>query len=133
MIATTPHITNKEAGPILQPTGNTQGFIRIILEDEALAFVQVRDGNASNEVLDFLIYGIFMFPNIDNFIDMTAICVFLTKSPIPTLLTDVYYSLHPRHKKRGGTIICCAPLLYLWFASYLPKKDPFDENQVNFK
>lgn len=46
------------------------------------------------------IYGIILFLNLDGFIDMTAINIFLTRNPIPTLLADVYYYLSWRHAKK---------------------------------
>ena len=39
-------------------------------------------------------YGLFLFPNIDKFVDVNAIRIFLIGNPIPTLLGDTYYSIH---------------------------------------
>ena len=67
-----------------------------------------------------LIYDLALFPNIDDFVDITAIIIFLIGNPIPTRLGDTYFSLHLRNSKGGGTIFCCVPLLYKWFISHLP-------------
>ena len=71
------------------------------------------------------IYGIVLFPNFDDFVDMTAICIFLTKNPVPTLLADVFYYLTWRSAKKGGMVACCAPLLYTWLQTHLPNGGPF--------
>ncbi|XP_058726083.1 uncharacterized protein LOC131597400 [Vicia villosa] len=79
---------------------------------------------AFNALLAVLIYGIVMFPNIHKFVDLAAICLFMDKNPVPTLLADTYYSIHSRHGKRGA-IQGCLPLLYIWFKSHLPTSGPF--------
>ncbi|KAI5393885.1 hypothetical protein KIW84_060837 [Lathyrus oleraceus] len=60
---------------------------------------------------------------MDGFIDMAAICVFLTGNPVPTLLADVYYYMSHRCTKKKWMIACCAPLLYQWFLEHLPKTE----------
>jgi hypothetical protein len=76
-----------------------------------------------------LIYGLVLFPNIDNFVDVNAIRIFSSLNPVPTLLGDTYFSLHMRNVKGGGTIVCCLPLLYKWFISHLPQTVAFKENK----
>ncbi|KAI5445736.1 hypothetical protein KIW84_013823 [Lathyrus oleraceus] len=61
-----------------------------------------------------------------NFVDINVIRVFALRNPIPTLVGDVYYSVHNRNeKRRGGLVRCCAQLLYKWFMGYLPPKGAF--------
>lgn len=87
-----------------------------------------------NTVLTCSIYGIVLFPNVVDFVDMNAIHISMTVNPIPTLLGDVYHSIHSRnHKKRGGLVWCCAPLVYHWFRSYLHCKGAFTNNQETSK
>jgi len=107
-----PHFTIKN---------NFQGLTAKFLYQKASDFVKAKKTNAFESVLALLIYGLFLFPNMDNFVDLNAIKIFLTKNPVPTLLADTYHSIHYRNFKKGGTIVCCAPLLYKWFASHLPK------------
>ena len=76
--------------------------------------------DAFESIFVFLIYGLALFPNIDNFVDVNAIRIFLIGNPVLTLLGDVYFSLCLRNSKGGGTIVCCVPLLYKWFISHLP-------------
>ena len=77
--------------------------------------------HAFEDVLALLIYGLVLFPNSDQFIDVSAINVFLACNPVPTLLRDVLHSLHTRTMKKKGTLMCCTPLLYRWFILHLPR------------
>ena len=70
-----------------------------------------------------------MFPNIDNFVDVNAIRIFLIGNLVPTLSGDMYFSLNLRNSKGGVTIFCCIPLLYKWFISHLPHTPAFMENK----
>ncbi|KAI5407219.1 hypothetical protein KIW84_053462, partial [Lathyrus oleraceus] len=55
-----------------------------------------------------------------------AIRLFMQRNPIPTLIGDVYYSVHNRNeKRRGGLVRCCAQLLFRWFMGYLPSRGAF--------
>ncbi|KAI5431469.1 hypothetical protein KIW84_035598 [Lathyrus oleraceus] len=40
---------------------------------------------------------------------------------VPSLLADVYHTLHLRFEKNGGLMLCCIPLLYKWFVSHVFK------------
>lgn len=86
------------------------GFSKNFMEDKALVFTKVENWMAFNATLALLIYGIILFPNIDDL--MTIIGIFLSKNPIPTLIVYVYYYLHLRHEKKGWMVLCHAPLLY---------------------
>lgn len=90
--------------------------------EKASTYAETEKWDAFKEVFTLLIYGIITFPNIGDFIDMPAICVLLTQNLTPTLLADIYYYLTFRHEKKGGTILCCAPLLHKWLLSHFPKK-----------
>ncbi|KAI5403467.1 hypothetical protein KIW84_050875 [Lathyrus oleraceus] len=99
-------------------------LVRIPMKDKPL-FVGTDESlpleDACYSAIALAIYGIVLFPNMDGFIDMTAICVFLIGNPLPTLLADVYYHISHRYTKKKGLIACCAPLLYQWFLEHLPK------------
>src|ERR1044072_5518842 len=83
-------------------------------------FLKDRSFHAFEVILALLIYGLVLFPNSDQFIDVNAIKIFLTCNPVPTLLGDILHSLHTRTIKRQGTLMCCIPLLSRWFISHLP-------------
>jgi len=62
------------------------------LHQKATDFAERSDANAFETILAVLIYGIVLFPNLDNFVDINAIQIFLSQNPVPTLLADTYFS-----------------------------------------
>ncbi|KAI5430815.1 hypothetical protein KIW84_035078 [Lathyrus oleraceus] len=70
---------------------------------------------------------------MENFVNLASIYLFMAQNPVPTLLVDIYYSIHMRNEKKKGTIVCCTPLLYRWFILHLPSKGPFVDNKGNLK
>ena len=99
------------------------------LIEKAFFFANVGSMVAFETILALLIYGLVLFPNIDNFVDVNAMRIFLVGNPIPTFLGDTYFSIHHRTSKGGGTIVCYAPLLYKLFILYLPHSPIFKENK----
>ncbi|KAI5420906.1 hypothetical protein KIW84_044662 [Lathyrus oleraceus] len=96
---------------------------------EANAFAQAGSVDAFEAIFVLLIYGLALFPNIDSFVDVNTIRILLIGNLVPTLLGDMYFSLHIRNSKGGGTIVCCIPLLYKWFILQLPQTPAFMENK----
>jgi len=95
--------------------GGFQGLTANFLYKKASAFAKDKKNVAFESIIGLLIYGLVLFPNFDNFVDVNAIKIFLSKNPVPTLLADTYHSIHYITIKKDGTILCCAPLLYKWF------------------
>ncbi|PNX96378.1 ribulose bisphosphate carboxylase small chain 3A [Trifolium pratense] len=110
-----------------------KGFSRSVLETKAQALLAKKDWKPFNAVLALLVYGLVLFPNKENFVDFSAIGVFIAKNPVSALLADFYHSLYIRHEKRKGTISCCVPLVQKWLMSHLPKKGAFVENPASSK
>ncbi|XP_050889409.1 uncharacterized protein LOC127094645 [Lathyrus oleraceus] len=125
------HMGKKEIELNLKPKGEIHGFTSKFLIDKAIAFAEAGSWTAFNTNLALL--RIVLFPNMEEFVDLAAIHIFLTQNPIPALLTDTYYSIHVRTQKKKGIIVCCTPLLYRWFILHLPSKGPFVENKDNLK
>lgn len=94
LINSTLHLDKEEVTTNLRPKGDILGFSLKFLVEKALAFKSKEDWVSFNLVLALIIYGIVLFPNIDDFVDMTYIRIFLHRNPIPTLLVDVYHSIH---------------------------------------
>ncbi|KAI5395060.1 hypothetical protein KIW84_061607 [Lathyrus oleraceus] len=109
--------------------GGIQGLPSDFLITQATLFGKAMSEDAFEAIFVLLIYGLVLFPNIDNFVDVNAIRIFSSLNPIPTLLGDTYFSLHMRNAKGGGSIVCCLPLLYKWFISHLPQTLAFKENK----
>lgn len=64
------------------------------LMDKATTFADTESWDAFNTILALLIYGIVLFPNIEDFVDLASICMFMAKNIVPTLLADTYYPIH---------------------------------------
>ncbi|AES68680.1 hypothetical protein MTR_3g013580 [Medicago truncatula] len=111
--------------------GNLPSLPAKFLYQQASDFAEVNNVNAFYSILALLIYGLVLFPNVDNYVDIHAIQIFLTKNPVPTLLADMYHSIHDRNQVGRGAILGCAPLLYKWFTSHLPQTHSFQANPRN--
>ncbi|XP_050905801.1 uncharacterized protein LOC127119583 [Lathyrus oleraceus] len=110
----------------LKEKGKLPGFHLSFLEAKAKEQSELGNWEAVCALVAASIYGIILFPNQKNFVDINAIRLFIRRNPIPTLIGDVYYSVHNRNeKRRGGLIRCCAQLLVKWFMGYLPSKGAF--------
>ncbi|XP_058726009.1 uncharacterized protein LOC131597322 [Vicia villosa] len=83
--------------------------------------------------LAIMIYGIVLFPSVENFVSLSAICVFMNKNLVPTLLADTYFIVHSRNLKGGYVVGSCLPLLYQWFMLHLPMKGPFVLRKGSFQ
>jgi hypothetical protein len=111
---------------VQQRCGEVHGFARGYLEKKAKEFLEAKKWESLEDILALLIFGLVLFPKLDNFIDTAAISVFWAakvkeEDLVPALLADVYYTLHMRSEKGGGLMLCCLPLLYSWFMSHMPK------------
>ena len=60
------------------------------------------------------IYGVVLFPDIKEIVDLATLCVFMNKNLVPTLLADTYHAIHSRYGKKG-VVACCVPIIYKWF------------------
>ena len=99
--------------------GNVQGIPIKFLFEKDYYFWDTLDLQAFEEVLALLIYGMVLFPNVDQLVDVNTIKVILSHNPVPILLGDILDSLHARTLKIRGTLLCCTPLLDRWFISHL--------------
>ncbi|GAU47885.1 hypothetical protein TSUD_404570 [Trifolium subterraneum] len=106
----------------------SQGLTSNFLFGRAFMFAEKGSVDTFEAILALLIYGLVLFPNIDYFVDSSAIQIFLGGNPVLSLLANAYHSIHHRTQKGHGLIICCAPLLYRWFISHLPQISRFKEN-----
>lgn len=65
------------------------GFRLQFLIDQAHTFADAGNWGVYNRILALCLYGIVLFPNIVEFVDMNSIRMFLLGNPIPTLLGDL--------------------------------------------
>ncbi|KAI5430903.1 hypothetical protein KIW84_035153 [Lathyrus oleraceus] len=129
LIAEAIHLKKSEIEAHWVKKGGLFGFPFDFLIKEATTFAQVGSVDAFEAIFVLLIYGLALFPNIDGCVDVNAIRLFLIGNLVPTLLGDMYFSLHLWNYKGGGTIVCCIPLLYKCFISHLPQTPAFVENK----
>ncbi|XP_050890440.1 uncharacterized protein LOC127095851 [Lathyrus oleraceus] len=127
------HMGKKEVELNLKPKGGTHGFSLKFLVDKVITFAEAESWSAFNTVFSYITYGIVLFSNMEDFVDLASIYLFMDKNLVPTLLVYTYYSIHVRNQKRKGTIMCCILLLYRWFILHLSSNGPFVDNKRNLK
>lgn len=127
------HIRKSEIDKNLRTKKGILGLTSRFLLERAFTFAEAGRRLASENILALLIYGLMLFPNIGNFVDINAMRIFKIKNPVPTLLGDTYFSIHHRHRQGGGEIVCCAPLLHRWIVSHLPKSPIFQRNKKEWQ
>lgn len=89
-----------------------------------------KDWKAFNVVLACCVYRTMLFPNEVKFVDKNDVVIFIQRNLVPTLLGDVYHSLHSRsYQGKGGVVHYYAPLLYHWFRSHPPCQGAFVDSQ----
>ncbi|RDX98698.1 hypothetical protein CR513_18339, partial [Mucuna pruriens] len=101
-----------------------EGISRASLEDRLGQLQQEGDWRAFMHVYGLLIYGIVLFPHIEDYVDLGAIDAFLTKrdrgeNSIIAILGNTYYSLHYCYERNGKGLRCYTSLLYLWLMTHL--------------
>ncbi|XP_050908944.1 uncharacterized protein LOC127122689 [Lathyrus oleraceus] len=119
------HLKKSKIEAHMTSKSGIQGIPAKSLIGRAHYFAGMGSVDAFEAIFALLIYGLVLFSNVDNFVNINAIKIFLIGNPLPTLLGDTYYSIHHRTSKSGGMIVCCMPLLYKWFISYLPQSTSF--------
>ncbi|XP_050908544.1 uncharacterized protein LOC127122210 [Lathyrus oleraceus] len=126
MLALALHIPISDALANWKKRENLFGFWRAYLEEEAERLFVIHHWDALANILALPIYGLVLFPTHEGFIDSVTISIFWAvwkdkQSLVPPLLADTFHTLHTRHQKKNGMLICCLPLLYNWLISYVFK------------
>ncbi|KAI5424740.1 hypothetical protein KIW84_030796 [Lathyrus oleraceus] len=103
---------------------DVQGLRRSYLEGVARRMVGIERWGSYIDVMALIMFGIVLFPNVGDFVDVSAIRIFwavknLEVDLVPALLDDVYYTMSIFHSKEKGSMRCCIPLLYQCLASHL--------------
>ncbi|XP_058752245.1 uncharacterized protein LOC131625401 [Vicia villosa] len=111
-IAASLHLPKAEIEKVLISKKEYSGLPLDFLNEKAEIFAKASSMDALEGVLSLLIYGQVLFHHYDKIVDVAAIKIFLSKSPVPTLLGDLLHSIHFRASKRKGWVLGCAPLLH---------------------
>ncbi|KAI5393370.1 hypothetical protein KIW84_060484 [Lathyrus oleraceus] len=126
------HLSIRDISDSWKTNGDAVGMPLKFLLRVARGEAEKGNWEAFHAQLAVMIYGIVLFPSMPNFVDYAAVCIFIGRNPVPTLLADTYYAIHSRHGK-GGALRCCIPLLLRWFMSLLPVSGPFVDAQSTYR
>ena len=93
------------------------------MEDKARGCASKGEWGYFMGILALLIYGVVLFPNIIDRIDLAAVDAFLAyyyrqESPMVAILADMYCTLDLSWEKKSTRVICCLPALYVWMVSH---------------
>ena len=99
VIAAMTHLRKSEINKNLTTKRNLLGLTSKFLMEKAFSFAEASSMVAFEAILALLIYGLVLFPNVKDFVDIKAIRIFLIGNPVPTFLGDTYLSIHHRHPK----------------------------------
>ncbi|XP_058783352.1 uncharacterized protein LOC131658034 [Vicia villosa] len=132
VMASALHIEKSEVDSNWETKSGVEGFLAKFLLKKARSFLKAMSYQAFEDVLALLIYGLVLFPNPDQFVDVHAITIFLARNPVPTLVGDILHSLYTRTNKKRGTLMCCIPLLSRWFISHLPRSVLRNEQRMQW-
>jgi len=102
--------------------GNSRGIPQGYLEGHLCHLAEKEIGETFMDVLALTLYGVVLFPNMENFIDQATIDVFVaykihSESPVTAVLADVYGGLNLCYALKRKKMLCCVPILYVWFIS----------------
>ncbi|KOM34097.1 hypothetical protein LR48_Vigan02g024700 [Vigna angularis] len=105
-----------------QMRGLAQGYVEQYLHHLA----DKEEWDTFMDVLALTVYDIVLFPKIKDFVDYTAIDVFVarktrSKNPVTVVLADVYGTMSFCHKRKGKKILCCLLTLYAWITARMFK------------
>ncbi|XP_014511407.1 uncharacterized protein LOC106770096 [Vigna radiata var. radiata] len=105
-----------------QMHGLTQEYLEQYLQHLA----DKEDWETFMDVLALTVYGIVLFPKIEDFVDPIAIDVFVARkmrseNPMTAILADVYGTMSFCHERKGKKILCCLPALYAWMTTRVCK------------
>src|ERR1043165_9506525 len=100
VIAAMTHLRKSEIDKNLTTKGNFLGLTSKFLMEKAFSFAEAGSMVAFEALLTLLIYGLVLFPNVKDFVDINAIRIFLIGNHVPTLLGDTYFLIY--HRNRQG-------------------------------
>src|ERR1051325_2480758 len=93
-IASSLHLKRSDIEANWETRSGVKGLLAKFLIKKAREFLKAMSFHAFKDIFALLIYGLVLFPNPDQFIDVNAIKIFLTHNLVPTLLGDILHSLH---------------------------------------
>ena len=104
-----------------------QGFTPKFLESHLHQLADQENWETFMDVLALTLYGLMLFPNVEDLVDYAAINAFIAsktrgENPVPAILADVYIALQLCYDMGKRKLMCCLPVLYVWFLSRIGEK-----------
>ncbi|RDX93148.1 hypothetical protein CR513_24621, partial [Mucuna pruriens] len=101
-----------------------EGILETALEERLQQLQEEEDWSAFVNVYGLLVYGIILFPQIEHYVDLTAIDAFLGRRdwgehPVVVVLANTYYTLDYCSMRNGKGLRCYTTLLFLWLTVHL--------------
>ncbi|KAH1202917.1 hypothetical protein GmHk_17G049264 [Glycine max] len=118
----------KEMDRMKQTRNGVVGLPRKYLEGKARDMASQEKWGPFADILALLIFGVVLFPNVDDLVDLAAIDAFLAylhskESPVVAILADLFDTFDRRCEKNSARIVCCLPALCVWLVSHLFQQD----------
>ncbi|KAI5384916.1 hypothetical protein KIW84_071777 [Lathyrus oleraceus] len=99
VIAEALHLRKSKIDAHLVKKGGIIGLTFEFLIGRYIIFAQASSMDDFEAILIYLIYGLVLFPNIEIFVNLNAIRIFLIGNLVLTILGDMYFSWHLRNSK----------------------------------
>ena len=131
-IAVTLHLKRSNIISNWETRSGVKYFLAKFLFEKAHLFLYAMGFQAFEDILALLIYGLVLFPNSDQLVDVNKFKIFLACNPVPILLGDILHSLHTSTIKKRGTLMCCMRLLSMWFILHLPRSVMKNEQSLRW-
>jgi len=99
-----------------------RGFTQKFLESYLHQLADRENWETFMDVLALTLYGVMLFPNVEDLVDYVAIDVFIanktrSENPVPTILANVYIAFHLCYDMGKRKLMCCLPVFYVWLLS----------------
>ncbi|XP_050896094.1 uncharacterized protein LOC127102806 [Lathyrus oleraceus] len=118
------HLRKPDIDVNLTAKGGIRGLTLKFLIDKDFSFYNANSIVAFETILALLIYGLVTFPNIDYFVNVNEMRIFLIMNLVPTLLGDTYspFIIGPLNEVELLSIVrlYCTSGLFRTFHSLLP-------------
>ncbi|XP_058726039.1 uncharacterized protein LOC131597351 [Vicia villosa] len=103
--------------PHYKTNGDLRGIKRTFLEAQAMAYAQKKKWEITGNIWALLMFGVVLLPKNVDYVDSAAIHVFYSvkvfgKDPTPTILANIYYTLHTRCVKKKGMKLNYGSIIY---------------------
>ena len=96
------HLGKSEVEAHMTTEEGIRGLPAQFLLEKARYIARIKSTITFEAIFALLAYGLFLFPNVDMFVDINTIRIFMIGNQVPTLLGDSYYSIHLQNSYQGG-------------------------------